>query len=1041
MSDYLENKILNCKKFSAKFTDHDLVQLTVKLQDYKTEKGTGYWKFNTSLLRDQNFVQNTKKIIEQTHNENKNLKDKGLSWDLIKMNIRSYTIKYSAKLKRDRTVMENDLSKELDRLVNLENQEEPILENIRLIKKELERISKIKTQGAILRSRAKWTEEGEKNTAYFLNLEKHYSENKIISQLKISETETITDQGKIMAEQQAFYKKLYSVPKVTQADILNSEPLFLQDNIPTLENKDNCEGVIRENECLKALKNSKNNKAPGSDGFPTDFYNFFWTDIKTYVIDSFNHAFDSGQLSIDQRRGIITLSPKKDKDRLLLKNWRPISLLNADYKLLAKTLSNRIKKVIPDLINHDQTGYIKGRYIGENIRTVSDIITYLKNTGNEGIILLIDFEKAFDTVSWDFIFKALARFGLGEDFIKWVKVLYNNVQSSIYNNGHLTKFFALERGVRQGCPLSVYLFLLIVELLAIKIRNTDSIKGIKVGNNTIKISQMADDTTLFIKNTDSIEPLKQILKSFASCSGLLANMEKTKAFQINRQTPLNKYDLNWPKENIKLLGITITDDMKEHYEENFMPKIRCMHSLLRIWLQRKLSLKGKIVVINSLIMSLFVFPISITYVPKNVLDEIDKAVFSFLWDNKPPKIAKNVIQNKITEGGLKMPNIYCKAEAWRVMWIKKAILNPDKIWVKILDNILENISFLDLLRSNTEKELEKNKRLPIFFQEIFKTWQKIHITKAETALDIRKQMIWYNKDLTIEHKHFFWEDWYKKGVVEIGDILDNENNFLSANQLNERYNLNCNFLKSLQIRQALPYSWRNILKENGANREIEEHRTYWVKYKNFEKDICQVKSVHCYWSLMKEITRPPSAVAKWNKFFTEHILNWNKIYSNPFQTATETTLQSFQYKLLHRIIACNHWLHIIGIEKDQNCRTCKVDDTLVHFFVQCKPATIFWQNFADWYSRLIGVNTEINYKDILLGKLGNTNTEKTLNYCILLAKYYIYKEKMSEAKQDITLFGFLKMLKSKLNEMYVYSKQENNIENFLTKWNYIFENV
>ena len=118
----------------------------------------------------------------------------------------------------------------------------------------------------------------------------------------------------------------------------------------------------------------KNGKSPGSDGFTAEFYKFFWIDIKYLVLDSLNYAFHNGELSIDQKRGIITLIPKKDKERILIKNWRPISLLNTDYKLLTKCLSFRLQSVPPNIIDNDQTGFLKDRYIGENIRTIADLI-------------------------------------------------------------------------------------------------------------------------------------------------------------------------------------------------------------------------------------------------------------------------------------------------------------------------------------------------------------------------------------------------------------------------------------------------------------------------------------------------------------------------------------------------------------------------------------------------------------------------------------------------------------------------------------------
>ena len=157
----------------------------------------------------------------------------------------------------------------------------------------------------------------------------------------------------------------------------------------------------------------KNGKSPGCDGLTVNWYKCFWSDIKTFVLDSLNYAYIKGELSLDQCRGIITLIPKQGKSRIIIKNWQPISLLNTDYKILTKGLASRLKKVLPSIIDHDQTGFLEGRYIGENIRTISDLIDYTSLKDMPGIILLIDFEKAFDMVHWNFIIKCLKYFNFG----------------------------------------------------------------------------------------------------------------------------------------------------------------------------------------------------------------------------------------------------------------------------------------------------------------------------------------------------------------------------------------------------------------------------------------------------------------------------------------------------------------------------------------------------------------------------------------------------------------------------------------------------
>ena len=175
--------------------------------------------------------------------------------------------------------------------------------------------------------------------------------------------------------------------------------------------------------------------------------------------------------------GILSLLPKKDEDRLYLKNWRSITLLHADYKLLAKALANRITKYPPKLVNDDQTGYIEDRYIETNIRLIEDMVHQTTKMEITGIILTIDFEKAFDSMRWDFMYECLKLYNFGANFIYLIKTLYNETTTAVINNGNISKWFKPERGVIQGCPTSPYIIS--------KIRSFSDIKGIKISGAEI----------------------------------------------------------------------------------------------------------------------------------------------------------------------------------------------------------------------------------------------------------------------------------------------------------------------------------------------------------------------------------------------------------------------------------------------------------------------------------------------------------------------------------------------------------------------------
>lgn len=199
---------------------------------------------------------------------------------------------------------------------------------------------------------------------------------------------------------------------------------------------------------------------------------------------------------------MVTLIPKKNKDKRFISNWQPISVLNVDYKIFAKALALRLANVIPLLINRNQTGFVPSRYIGDNIKNIHSIIDFLNKTGRDGLIVSLDFKAAFDSLDHPFLFGVLESCNVGEIFLSWIKTLYQSSQSCILNRGFSTGWFSFGMGIRQGCPLSPFLFILAVERLADAIRSNDQIRGIDLLSSHTKIQQFADDSTLFMKDEE-----------------------------------------------------------------------------------------------------------------------------------------------------------------------------------------------------------------------------------------------------------------------------------------------------------------------------------------------------------------------------------------------------------------------------------------------------------------------------------------------------------------------------------------------------------
>ena len=198
-------------------------------------------------------------------------------------------------------------------------------------------------------------------------------------------------------------------------------------------------------------------------------------------MQSLNYPFEYGELSNSQKQAVITLVEKRGKDKRQIKNWRPISLINVDAKIASKTLARRLENVLHEIIHFDQSAFVKGRTIFDAIRTIDDVIEHTMNRDISGILVAIDYEKAFDSLDFSSLIRVLHAFNFGRSFIQWVRVLYNKISSCVMYNGFAIGPFSLSREVRQGDPLSPYLFILALEILAIEIRNDNNIQGIRIG--------------------------------------------------------------------------------------------------------------------------------------------------------------------------------------------------------------------------------------------------------------------------------------------------------------------------------------------------------------------------------------------------------------------------------------------------------------------------------------------------------------------------------------------------------------------------------
>jgi hypothetical protein len=383
-------------------------------------RGKSFWKCNISILRNRQVKLEIEIFL-------KSAKMHAITpawWEAVKVQIKDILVRNSVRLashdKSQIFFMEEQIAeyKKAQEFLPGAFQVE-----IGELEVRLKNILDKRLEGSKVRSRVQHIDNLEKPTSFFFRRENRNLENKTITFLNIDgikhdQNNDILDQCRI------FYKELLSEEAIDQ----NLVKYFLSD-LPRLseESRQSCESIISKEEILSSLKRMKNGKCPGSDGLPKEFY----TEYIHLFIDEFvkvaNLSFQQGILPESLRHGIITLLCKDKSQPEFLKNWRPISLLNVDYKLISKSLTNRISSVLSEVIHIDQTCSVKGRSIQDNLHLLRNISEYVNEKNLKCAIVSIDQTKAFDRVSHNFLFQVLKAFGFGNNFIDYCIVIIFHV--------------------------------------------------------------------------------------------------------------------------------------------------------------------------------------------------------------------------------------------------------------------------------------------------------------------------------------------------------------------------------------------------------------------------------------------------------------------------------------------------------------------------------------------------------------------------------------------------------------------------------------
>ncbi len=981
-----------------KIPDHKAV--TIKLKK-ECQNGKGYWKLNTSILEDklyQNGIQNT---IATTITEFTNKVDKRQLWDICKIKIKEFSISYCYLKKRNKydviKKLEEDIKNyesKIDVIFN-DEEKETLLQNKSKLEKEYDILYEKKAKGAQIRSKSKHIEHGERNTKYFLSLENHNQCNNTIFSLNNTSDETVSDTNSILGVAHDYYKTLYT-SKDLDKDNMDK---YINEIIPKCLLTDDdaliCEGSISSDECETVLKFMSKNKSPGLDGLPTEFYQTFWKDIHNLILDSYNEAFDKNKLSDSHRRAVITLIFKKGK-REFLKNYRPISLTNCDYKILAFVLASRLQKVMPMLVSDEQTAYIKKRFIGENIRLLEDIMQYAENNNIPGAFLFLDFEKAFDSLEWEFMFKTLDRLNFGPIFKKWIRILYVEPTALIKINGWLTGEITLTRGIRQGCPISALLFILCTEILAQHIKQDKTLCGFtiktKQGEQEIKVTQYADDTTLFLKDQWQVVHALSLIRQFSLAAGPNLNIAKTEGMLIGsiKDLVLAIGEIKWSTGPIRYLGIYIGHNLESNYTYNWENKIEKMQKLLDNWRLRDMTIFGKIAIIKSLALPKLIYSASMLAVPTNVIKHVNKMLYNFIWKGRD-RICRNTLISSIEKGGISMVDFECMCHALKAAWIPRIIRDIDKTWCFLAKNYLQmygdnyNILSMSFKHKDMFPGLSK---MPIFYQDVLVGYCKSkQPLKPSNKNELANLQLWGNRNLLYKNKCMYNKNWINSGIYCVRDLYNMETGNISFEIL---YNILHNKSDALsqcgQIQQCMK-NYKHLWNTSGS--EISENDMLLRNEQHFEFNHEQYiitdqkcKFFYNYLVLQKEQSSYMQNV--WEKIFIDnnmYEIDWSSTYNKKIKNIPDKKISEFNYKILNNLLPCQKHLFQWKLSKDPFCMYCNEIQDVKHLLFDCKIIDDIW--------KIIGQINDINilWKDIVLGN--NFCTE--INVLVSTIAFCIYK--------------------------------------------------
>lgn len=1058
---YIHSSMLSscsqCKILTCPLSDHSAVTLGLKLPS-KSHIGSAYWHFNNALLNDKEYQDIIREFWLSWKNEKGDFPNICDWWDFGKIHMKTITQMYASKvasMKKEALTIINESIEKISSKTEFDHETETLLNEQR---NEMKKILTNKAQGALIRSRFQHANEIDTCSSYFFTLEKSHTLSKCMSKIRLTSGEITDNPAEIKKHVHEFYKSLYDRAKISDHSL---KKILGNLNKLNLEDSEHLDAPPSLEELSEAVKNLGKNKTPGLDGLTTEFYQFFWPLFKNDFLLVISKICETGASPQSFRRAVITLLPKKG-DLSDIKNWRPVSLLNTDYKIFARTLSNRLTKCIDSVIHPDQSYCIPGRTIYDNISLIRDVIMYSNWNNIPAAVVNLDQRKAFDNVDHTYLFKTMKHMGFGDRFITYIQSLYKDAESVIKICGSLTSPFSFSKGIRQGCPLSGLLYTIAIEPFLNSLRNELQGQSFALPNSTnfCAVSAYADDVSIFITSDSGFKAIEEIYDLYSRASAASLNLQKSQGLWVGQWTKRSDTPLGfkWNSQGLLFLGVHI-GNTHTHTQQNWN---NCKDKLSKtfskwMFLSSSLSLKGKVLIANQLAASKVNHILAGLSPPENIIRELQGMIVDFVWSNKRHFLRQQILFQKPDQGGLGLVCLQARMLAYRFTTLQRFLARNNHPAYTMIGYFLRQYKKLGLDQNLFHTELDPKFffSVPLYHSDLLRAWI---VSGAHTFTP--PGLINYVIDLPINSI-----------ILKLSaDSEETCNRLIACGVRTVRSTINAldgNWLSPLDIVEASsqPPLRCPSLRTLGSHLHIVQNRLC----KNFPmlfdsagliaaKDRLQkiatvaepiiftvdpdlngqsLRTKQIYETMNKNVNHlaTPTITYWHDKMIIDekYVINWKGIYKLPASKKEGDT----QFKLIHNALMSLPALHHCNSSISSLCGWCGEKGTLIHVFIRCpsiQPALDLLYKLICSILPDLDIVFETYWCLIPHCRSRNRESVNLANFLIVSLKHVIYWCCIS-TKFPNPLTIWTHRLKSKILVEYHYYRLNGNLTSFNKKWN------